>query len=316
MSAGKGPEPVSWNWKGVERGFARGLPFCMKLRIPHAFAAALLSLLALSGVGCPNRHRPAEPAGAPVSHPAVSALDSKTLQGWFAQSLNLPIDGVQRVNATSLGARACAADATAAFAGDAVGSSGPIDQDVLLLLGTADAPDSNTSQAFVVVGQRSGSSFVSRGVSALGEASHAAVLAVVDRARPPRAIRLTSTAGELSPSAAPLGSSPRDLAVVLRVVTQDEGPGGLHRAERLLLVSPCSTPPTTLLDALSARSAPSGEGFETTELQFVPAPDTRPDLLLLQHPLPPRGATERLPGAPLTQRFRATGSGYTAITPE
>jgi hypothetical protein len=60
----------------------------------------------------------------------------------------------------------------------------------------------------------------------------------------------------------------------------------------------------------SSTTAPSGDGFETLEVQFEKGSGPRPDIVLLQHALPRHADVEQLPGPPVTIRLLATKVGY------
>jgi hypothetical protein len=137
----------------------------------------------------------------------------------------------------------------------------------------------------------------------LGPAAAITPLAVVDLQGRPTRVTLF---GEREPLAAPgEGAAP---ALLLRTAREI---GAGQEREALALVT-LASPPRRVLAAEGRLTRADGSGFQTLQLQTeAPAAGGEwLDVLLLQHALPPQGASPAMPGPPLLLRHAYRDGAY------
>jgi hypothetical protein len=171
-----------------------------------------------------------------------------------------------------------------------------------VLVGSLKAGPSAPARVVAVLGARCAQGFCSQHVLTI-EAYRVAFGTAIDLAAPPKRMAL-----EREP-AAPRTEHFKRPALLLRTRSKLDGPMGPVESEELLLVAVASRELRVLLREPSALQPSTGEGFETTEIQFQVAPEL-PEITLLQHALPAPGAAEALPGPPLTIKLHAENGAY------
>jgi len=216
-------------------------------------------------------------AAAPKKSAPSAAMTQSTPQAWLAEAVKRADADVGEVRELPL----------------AQGS---------VLVGSLKAGPSNPPHVVAVLGARCAQGFCSQHVLSI-EAYAVRFLTVIDLAAPPGRLAL-----EREP-AAPHAERYKRPALLLRARGQLDGPMGPVESEEILIVAVASRELRVLLREPSALQPSTGDGFETTELQFQVASEL-PDITLLQHALPAPGAAEALPGPPLTVRLRAENGSY------
>ncbi len=149
-----------------------------------------------------------------------------------------------------------------------------------------------------------------RVVLRLEDADAVEALAVVDLASIPKSVVMGSSA--VGPAdQVRVKTAMRIPALLLRTRRLGKGPGGQYAFEALDVVE-LRGRPRLLAHEPSGRTAPSGEGFETLQVQFKKGTGARnwPDIILLQHTLPRRDDPDPMPGPPLTVRLHAMRDRY------
>jgi hypothetical protein len=219
-------------------------------------------------------------ACAATSTEVLGAPEGKEATPAFAAALAVPVDKVEAVRKVEIA------------------------KETALLVGLF--TDQGGKRAAVVAARNCGAGrFCAGSALKLDDADAIEPLAVVDLAAPPKMIDTKKPA--LSPARAQ-----RSPAVLLRRRTTSSGPDGKYEAE-FLVVAAIERAPVLLGQEQITNRAPSGEGYETLQIQFEKKAGAKPDLVLLQHTLPRKDAPEQLPGPPLTIRLQAGKTGYERV---
>jgi hypothetical protein len=170
-----------------------------------------------------------------------------------------------------------------------------------VLVGSLKAGPSGAAQVAAVLGARCAQGFCSHDVLSL-DAHGIGFLTVLDLAAPPARLPLGREPG------APQAERFERPALLLTARSKLDGPMGPVESHEILLVAVESRTLRVLLREPSAMQPSTGDGFETTEIQFGAASEL-PDITLLQHSLPAPG-DQALPGPPLTVKLRAANGTY------